>query len=424
MVPASDIPEAQTWLRKFGFNWDLLDVVICGQSIIDSRGGVGSGISNLEDADRFCQTYGFDFNDPIQRAEAHGHFQESIAFIRKYFLQPENPDGLRLEIPKKILELTDVRELLLLSVKPSTDLRDWACALLKVMHSIAHIDKDVRTFYFTDIQKQILDRFYRIVHREEGDGALYVAHLGKDDPLRVNLVHFESKPKKSRESVILKLLHKAENVADEIFDRVGLRFVTESRIDVLRLLKFLKEHQIIMTANTKPSRARNTLIDVDHFRTQEALIFEKVRNGEMASEAQLAAALNQAIRQPQTVSENPHSSQTYRAIQFTCRQLIRIESPLHDQLKTLKAEARKLGSFESEAPMADGFAHVMALIDKTDLKFLPRIMSFFYPFEVQITDRAGYEESLKGQSAHSEYKRSQVQSAMKRVMRAFIDVSR
>lgn len=404
--------DTDIWKQKYSFHWDVLDVVISGKSIIDIKGGVGAHLVTHEDADRFCQTYGFDLSDPIQQAEAQGHFHEAVAFIRRFFLQPENPEGLRLEIPKKILEIADMRELLLLSNRSQSDLRDWACAILKVMHSIAHIDKDVRTFYFSNVQKQILDRFYRVIHRD-AQGSLYIGK-NTDDPLRVDLVHFESKPKKSRESVLLKLLHKPENVADEIFDRVGLRFVTHDTLDVLRLIKYLKNHQIIMSANTKPSRARNSMVDVDHFRKSELEIFARLEENGAQSEEALRAELVQAIRPPAHVLDNPHSANSYRAIQFTCRQLIRIDSPLHDQLKVLKTLAKR------HQERAEPDLELLAAIEKTDLKVLPRVLSFFYPFEVQITDQSGYEESLKGQSSHTEYKRSQIQTAMKRVLSVFM----
>src|SRR3954454_4063 len=135
-------------------------------------------------------------------------------------------------------------------------LRNWACSLLKVMHTIAHIDKDVRTPYFTDIQKQIFDRFYKLIHRDS-EAQLFLGER-TDDPLRIDLVAFETKPKKSRDSIILKLLHKPENVAEDIFDRVGIRFTTHTRLGALRVVKSLKDKMIVMPPNIKPSRSRNT----------------------------------------------------------------------------------------------------------------------------------------------------------------------
>ena len=37
----------------------------------------------------------------------------------------------------------------------------------------------------------------------------------------------------------------AENVAEELFDRVGVRFVTQNRFDTLRVIRFLLEKNIV-----------------------------------------------------------------------------------------------------------------------------------------------------------------------------------
>ena len=112
-------------------------------------------------------------------AEGLGHLQEAASFIKRFFLAPESPDGLRIEIPRRILELTDLRDVVLMAAMAypgqTTDSSGilasrCACALLKVIHTIAHIDKDMRSFYFADIQTSILDRFYRVVHRTGGAG--------------------------------------------------------------------------------------------------------------------------------------------------------------------------------------------------------------------------------------------------------------
>lgn len=411
-------PSAQL-REQYAFQGDTLDIIIGGKSSIDSPHGFP--IRTSEEAYRFVESYGYDLDNPIEKAELHGNFHEALAFVRKHFLQPENPDGLRLEIPRRIVELTDVRELFLMASmsfagqNPDTAgklLRDWACSLLKVMHTIAHIDKDIRSTYFSDVQQQIFDRFYKIIHRDE-DGALFMAER-PDDPGRVDLVAFETKPKKARDSTILKLLHKPENVAEDIFDRVGLRFVTHTRFDALRVVKYLRDKMIVVPPNIKPSRSRNTLIDLDFFKSEQARLSSAFAAGEL-DELQLKAALQEAARSPTVNPENPHSSEFYRAIQFTCRQLIKLKNPLYQDLKELKGLARK-------QPPEDDLGKA---IDRIDLKYLQREIRFFYPYEVQLVDGLSAEENERGRSAHSEYKRAQAQTAMKRVMGSFLtDVAR
>ena len=55
---------------------------------------------------------------------------------------------------------------------------------------------------------------------------------------------------------------------------------------------------------------------------------------------------------------------------------------------------------------------------------IAREIRFFYPFEVQLMDRQSYDENERGRSAHSEYKKSQIQTAMRRVMGNLVDADR
>jgi uncharacterized protein (TIGR04562 family) len=421
MTKPASTPSSLALRKNYDFRWDVLDIIIGGRSSLDSVEGFNVG--NHEEADRFLLSYGFDLENPIEAAEAIGHFHEAMNFIRRYFLQPENPDGLKLELPRKILELTNVRDLFLMASYSAPgqerdtagmQLKGWACSILKVMHTIAHIDQDIRSGYFADIQKQILDRFYRLIQRDS-NGALYFGQ-GPDDPAKVPLVEFETKPKKSRDSTLLKLLHKPENVAEDIFDRVGIRFVTPKPIDALRIIKYLKDQMIVMPPNIKPSRSRNTLLDIEAFRSRIGDAFHRLDSGEIGEE-EFERQVNEAATPPAGDSANPHTSEFYRSIQFTCRQLIKLRNPLYDDLKELKAEVRKRRDNANDDELHK-------LVERIELKHLQREVRFFYPYEIQVVDIASHVENERGRSAHSEYKKSQLQTAMKRVMGTLADASR
>ena len=66
----------------------------------------------------------------------------------------------------------------------------WAEAVLKVMHTIMHADKDLRSNYFNIVQTQIFDRFYKYVFRSD-DNKLFIGVKGTEDI--VPLVDFETK---------------------------------------------------------------------------------------------------------------------------------------------------------------------------------------------------------------------------------------
>lgn len=392
--------------EKWKIGERVLDVLISGTSFLDSKEGFLGSFRNLDDAEQFLEAYGFDLNDPIERAELHGTLQEALLFIRNYFLKPQASTGLTLEIPKKFFEMTDIRELLLLAgSQQHPDLRNWACAILKVVHTISHIDRDMRTHYFSDIQMQILDRFYRYLHRDE-EQRLYMGR-SPSDPYRVNLVEFQVKPKKARDSTLMKLLHKPGSVAEELFDRVGVRIVTKNRVDSIRAVQFLEANNIVVPANIKPSRSRNTLIDISRFRNSLKTEGPRAFSNEL-TESEFIQRLEMSGYPNSSAADNPFSSEHYRAIQFTCRQLIKIKNPLSEHIRNLKATTRGM----------DLGPEIMSAIERVDQKYIQRVTRFFYPYEVQVMDELSYLENEKGRSAHAQYKQAQQKAAMIRVMGA------
>ena len=385
--------------QKWAIGDSVLDVLIGGTSFLDSKEGFKNSFADPQSINNFVFAYGYDAEDPIEHAELQGNIQEAVRFIKRYFLRPENPEGLAIELPKKMNDQLDLKELLRHASISGSEQSSWACAVLKVVHTISHIDRDIRTHYFTEIQKQIFDRFYRFLNRDE-EGRLYLGR-NPDDELRVDLVEFQIKPKKSRDSILMKLLHKPGSVAEELFDRVGIRVITKNRVDAIRVIHFLEQMNVIVAANIKPSRSRNTLIDTKIFRE---VLDNNVDNPRVLQD------LLESVPHPQERGNNPFSSEHYRAIQFTCRQLIKIRNSVADQIRDLKQVSRGM---EMDPKL-------QAALDKVDPKTIQKMVRFFYPFEVQVVDQLSYIENEKGRSAHVEYKRAQQNSAMVRVMGSLV----
>ena len=199
----------------------------------------------------------------------------------------------------------------------------------------------------------------------------------------------------------MKLLHKPGSVAEELFDRVGIRVITKNRVDAIRVIHFLEQMNVIVAANIKPSRSRNTLIDTKIFRE---VLDNNVDNPRVLQD------LLESVPHPQERGNNPFSSEHYRAIQFTCRQLIKIRNSVADQIRDLKQVSRGM---EMDPKL-------QAALDKVDPKTIQKMVRFFYPFEVQVVDQLSYIENEKGRSAHVEYKRAQQNSAMVRVMGSLV----
>ena len=400
------------YLDKYKFDWEMLNVVIGGKSALDAHHFFGSDF-NSGSIDLFLNGYGINEKDPISKAELFGNFQESIQFIKRYFLKDGNKeDGLDLKIPNSVLMITDIGELFRKVV--DNDAKNfenyWAEVILKVMHTILHIDKDLRSKYFSTIQTQILDNYYRFISRDEENKL----QIGKGERA-IPLVEFDTKTKKTRDSVVLKLLHKAEHVAEELFDRVGIRFVTYNKLDCIRLMEFLIENGVVIPHNIKPSRSVNNLIDLEMLKNNYHTAAKRSIK-DMINERTFLDSLESKISSDEYFKKsghrNDHSLESYRSIQITARQLIRYEDPfLSDFLKI------KRSVISSEDVGED----IKKQMNGLDLSSLTRDVEFFYPYEIQVVDQETNENNKKGDASHVEYKRVQLVSARDRLFKKIIN---
>jgi uncharacterized protein (TIGR04562 family) len=160
-------------------------------------------------------------------------------------------------------------------------------------------------------------------------------------------------------------------------------------------MRYLRSHYVVLFANVKPSRSRNTLIDFDVLRENQRLLDELRLSGRL-TDIEYLDALRQCVRDspypvPVETVHNQFSAVEYHSIQFTCRQLIRIRE---------KDATVLSGAFPAVGKAAVG----------------PGEVRFFFPYEVQIMDQRAYAHSRSGLAAHSIYKRRQRDSVRKRVL--------
>ena len=409
-----DMDDKPQYLSKYLFDWELFDLVLGGKSPIDSKNYLGARRSREEFED-FLNSYGLNLKDPITNAELFGNFQEALQFIRRYFLKEGNPEGIDMVIPSFIYTITDVLDLFVIAAgsneNEEEEIRLWAEIILKVMNTVLHVDKDLRSNYFPVVQTQIFDRFYKFVHRNKKDELF----LGTSkDKFQVPLVEYETKSKKSRDSTIIKLLHKVENVAEELFDRVGVRFITKTKLDALRVVTFLARNNIVIPHNIKPSRSENTLLNMEMFKAKHHDIVKMALRNNLSEERFISAFQREESALEPTKEElqrNIHTLKNYRSIQFTGRHLIRYRNPFLKEFNEVRKLAKKT---EEQSELAK-------TILSLDTSAITREIKFFYPFEVQIVDEKSHVHNTEGEASHLEYKRAQTKAAMVRTFKALLE---
>jgi len=404
-----------SYLDEYTFNWEALDVVCSGKSSLDAKNYL-TELYDKNQVTNFLGGYGFNITDPVENAELFGIFQEALQFIKRYFLIEGNPEGLDLKVPNYLYSISNISELFLSATgnsnfKLKTEESLWAGVILKVMHTILHADKDLRARYFSTVQQQIFDRFYKFILRDD-ENRLF---LKNDSGTRIPLYDFQTKAKKTRDSIIIKLLHKQENVAEELFDRIGVRIITYNKLDALRVIKFLHKNYVIMINNIKPSRSQNTLVDLKLLRKNMFGLYKMAIRNQLP-EDDFYQRLNNLISESYPKSahhsdKNLHSSDVYRAIHVTGRQLIKYRNPFMSSFNEVRKQALK----DKENPLSQSLLSL-------DTSAISRDVRFFYPFEVQITDYESHLQNTQGEASHNDYKRSQLRSAMKRIFKPILEL--
>jgi uncharacterized protein (TIGR04562 family) len=391
-----------------------MNVLIGGLSSIDLP---EIEITDKNEATLFLRSYGYDPDRANDARFIHAIIIEALAFIERNLMSKEWRRGLT--PPTEILNCDDARDLLLWACDRRSEFNVrgmWACAILRVMHTIAHIEG---AFRYSDIdvaRDEIMSRLQGII-TQSSDGRKWLVHGNQ----RIELERFEWKNKKSRESVLLKLLHKRANVAETIYDMLGVRIVIKEAAEVLLAVKLLYKSHVISFPNAIPTRSRNSFVDLDRFRMDVDLLRGSLATGHISPADFIKQLDLLTIHPPETDKENPHTGEEYRAIQLTCRQLIRTARPLSILRKNLEVASQSLDRMkeESSSTVIDEIGAVLQNISRIagDDEFS------FFPFEVQIMDSKSYVLNTTGSASHTKYKKSQVKAARRRVLSEILPLS-
>lgn len=359
------------------FPWETLEAMIQGRSSIDlSR----MPVRNRDEAFSMVYHYGFDLSLPEDAAEIEGYFMEAVKFIEHRFLTP-SIDWAALgeiplsetQIPRALTESRNVLDLIVIASQADHPHRHWACALLKVIHTLVYIQASPLYKYHVHASESILSRFRDILHPQEDGTVVLQGEAGRT----LRLYAFEAKQHKPRESILLKLLCKKENVAEHIWDLVGVRLITFHPAEALLAVDILREQKVLLFPNVIPSRSRNTLFDFEDVRQQYETRLSQYEQGKLSLNEvmNLFQSADIADSSGSHADQNPLSSPQYRSMHITCRKLLRLKP-------------------------AEGMAETR----------------FAFPYEIQILDKAAYLDSKVGHGAHALYKQRQLFTARRRVL--------
>ena len=373
---------------------EVTQVVLGGGSSIDLE---GLRCGSMAEARDFALAYGYDLSVPVQAQQVRRVQGEALAFLESVILEPGDPRPT-----EEVRGCGDPLQLLSwASARPRDARAAWSCAVLRVMHTLFHLDHDVNLRFLPEIQTQVFAPYDRHLVLEGGQWKLRGAY-------EVELAGVEKKEQKDRASMLLKLLHKPENVAETIYDHIGVRFVARDRLGVLQVIRFLLDHHALMPTHIKPSRSRNRMIDLGALRVWMAGLPPAFELSSLAPAERDALNARLALRDEGSW-ENPLTALDYAAVQFTARTLIRLPSPATGALETIQARLRTLGHPE-----------LMSGMGLADLLQEQEQLTFFFAHEVQVMEESGFRNSQSGPASHTEYKLRQREAARRRVLQGIL----
>lgn len=354
---------------KLEFPSQMMKTIIGGYSTIDVP---HLDFHSLEEVGEFLKTYGYDLSVADEEEAVWKIFEQSLLILQKYILDPHE------KIPEVLCTRQQVQDIRRLFLYASTrdhkknPMQLWSCAILRVMHCVAHVENDLFFNYTNEIQNQIFAPVQSHVTTDD-EGKLVLGANDKFD--QVPLMKFELKAFKERHSMVIKTLSKPESVAMEIFDKMGVRFITSHIFDAFRVVRYLRRQNIISFANVISHQSKNTLYPTNIFLEVISKLEKENKNLDVDEvDKFLIEELTKNTQRAEFKEKfNPFSDSDYRAIKFISRHLIKIKTP-------------------------NG------------------IIRFFYPYEVQIMDYQTYIKNLSGTSAHAEYKLRQRKAAHDRVL--------
>ena len=373
---------------------EVTQLILGGGSPIDLD---GLRVNSPDEAWNFALNYGYDMAIPVQRAAVLRVYEDAVDFLEAVIL-----DGTDLHVPLDVRDLDDPLDLLVWASERPRNLRSrWSCAILRLMHTLFHVDHNVNLRFLPEIQRQVFSRYDQYLVYEDGTWLLRGAY-------DVPLVAVERKENKDRVSMLLKMLHKPENVAETIYDQIGIRLVAEDQLGVLLVIRFLLDHHVLMPTHIKPSRSRNLMIDIGALEAWMEELPPAFCLQDLAPEERRALSQALTLKTPGK-DQNPFSSKDYSAIQFTARTLVRLPSPATGALETLQGRLQTMGDTE----LSD-------LAQSPELLLEQEEFAFFFAHEVQVMEQSGFQRSLSGPASHSEYKQRQRDAARRRVLQGIL----
>jgi uncharacterized protein (TIGR04552 family) len=301
------------------------------------------------EADAFVRAQEVESDDDGDAARATQVKEAAIDYLRRHFDFP---------IPKAVAKKDLVSLLMLASSKGHRQI--CACAILKVMHIIQHLEARELLFVLPTADEEVFQWVEQKVYR------VMAAALANDFPI----LEFIG-GRKNKDSLYTKLLSKPEVSASQVYDKVRFRIVTRTEQDIFPVLNHV-QRSIVPFNFVLPGQSTNTLARFHSYcRSEPAL-------ENLIPRLQLPLDLEDGL----SAIDNRFTAPSYRIVHFVADVPGRVPD----------------GVLAAAPPAAAALGHTI-----------------FVQTEFQVLDRATDESNEAGDASHQAYKERQKLAVMHRL---------
>lgn len=317
-----------------------LVALLQGESVVD---WTQLYFRNIPAVDEFLRVSGYDPDKPSDMARLADIHREAVRYIRM---------SLEIEVPEVLAHPHRIQNLFLYASSRNR-YRSHSCMILKVMLVVHHLEARELLFHLPCSEQALFRRVDDIV--SDAVSLMFAQGVGIDE--------FQPS-RKTKDSLVTKLLSKRKSTAAQVFDRIRFRIITRDRASIMPTLLLLKK-RLVPFAFVIPGESTNTLESLGAL-LQDGLKLADVDFPEPSHRPAF----------------NRFSHQDFRVISF----VVDIPVKVTDLIEA------------SQSPILSRFGDVVMI-----------------PTEFQVFDRVTYDENERGPASHLLYKERQVMEVIRRL---------
>ncbi len=321
-------------------------VLLRGGSVVDWH---RLNFVDESEAEAFVRAQEIDPAEEKDAARAEQVKESAIKYLKRHFDFP---------VPKPVAKKDLVGLLMLASSKGHRQI--CACAILKVMHIIHHLEARELLFLLPTADEEVFQWVEQKVYR------VMAGALANDFPI----LEFIG-GRKNKDSLYTKLLSKPDVSASQIYDKVRFRIVTRSADDIFPVLNYV-QRSLVPFNFVIPGQSTNTLLRFHDYCQSEPTLARWV------PDLQLPLDIEDGL----SAIDNRFTAPSYRVVHFIA------DVPVRVPAKVL-AEA---------PPQTVDLGHTI-----------------FVQTEFQVIDRQTDESNENGDASHRAYKERQKLAVMHRL---------